>query len=122
MPHCAIAQEGSRSTTAVNVASASRNSNECSNATPRLKSAATAGAHDVWNDTVPSWLPAACCSCCAKVADGMARTNVRTEAIRVIEVLRKQRGVCRACRGYPMYRIQPRARGGRVHPCRVYWI
>src|SRR5688572_2047945 len=108
MPQCAIAQEGSRSTTALKLARASRNSNECSSATPRFKSAATAGVHDVWNDTVPSWLPAACCSCWANIADGMARTKVRTDAIRVIEAPPETATVCAAIGEVTkIYRIQP---------------
>jgi hypothetical protein len=54
VPQCAIAQPGSFSATAENVSTAAENQNECSSATPRLKSGCTAGVQEVWKVTLPT--------------------------------------------------------------------
>src|SRR6266511_995943 len=52
MPQCAIAQLGSRARMASKALIASGNQNECSSATPLLKSSFTAAAHEVSNFTL----------------------------------------------------------------------
>ena len=68
MPQCAIAQSGSRG-----------NQNECSSATPLLKSSFTTAAHEVWNFTlalpIASGGAAPCWSCCANAPGAHAITK-----------------------------------------------
>jgi hypothetical protein len=77
MPQWAIAQLASSASTAVKPSMAARNSNECSKATARLKSALTVGEQLVSKLTVPNFSPdgaPACCSCCACANEAPART------------------------------------------------
>jgi hypothetical protein len=54
-PQKAIAQAGSAAATFSNTCSAAPCQNECISATPWLKSACTAGLHEIGNDTLPSF-------------------------------------------------------------------
>ena len=55
VPHVAMAHEGSFASTSPKVFRPSLNQNECSMATPRRRSSCTAGLHEFWKATLPSW-------------------------------------------------------------------
>ena len=55
MPHVAMAQDGSCASTSPNAFSVSAYRNECSIATARWKRSCTAGLHEFWKSTLPSW-------------------------------------------------------------------
>src|SRR4051812_18123583 len=76
-PHSAIVHDGSASSAALNPSTARPNSNECSNATPRLKAGCAVAVQEVANSTRPSSPPtvAACsCSCPAAAAETPSAT------------------------------------------------
>src|SRR6266852_8702551 len=126
MPQCAIAQLGSRARMPSKALMASGNQNECSSATPLLKSSFTTAAHEVWNFTlalpIASGDIAPCSSClsCANApgADAITKAAVRSMVgftVIIIDLRHSASGAI-ACR-FGRVRLQPdRRRSVRLQP------